>query len=63
MEEQIKDEYYSVNELVVMLKIGRKTVFRYIHSGELKASKIGNKLRIKKSDLEHFIERNQYKSK
>jgi excisionase family DNA binding protein len=59
MEEKHKEEYYTVNELVVLLKIGRKTLFGYIHSKELKAFKAGNSLRVKREDLEDFILKQQ----
>lgn len=55
MEEKHKDEYYTVNELVVLLKVGRKTLFTYIQTKELKAFKVGNSLRVRREDLETFI--------
>ena len=59
MEEKHKDEYYTVNELVVLLKVGRKTLFTYIQTKELKAFKIGNSLRVRREDLETFILKQQ----
>jgi len=59
MDEKRKEEYYSVNELVVLLKVGRKTLFTYIQTKELKAFKIGNSLRVKREDLEDFILKQQ----
>jgi excisionase family DNA binding protein len=59
MEEKHKDEYYTVNELVVLLKVGRKTLFTYIQTKELKAFKVGNSLRVRREDLETFILKQQ----
>ena len=55
MEEKLREDYYTVNELVVMLKVGRKKVFTLIQTKELKAFKVGNSIRVKREDLEAFI--------
>ena len=60
MEEKSKDEFYTVNELVVMLKVSRETIFNYLHSGELQATKIGNKIRVNKEALDRFLLNRQY---
>jgi len=59
MEEKHKDDFFTVNELVVLLKVGRKTLFTYIRNKELKAFKVGNSLRVKREDLEDFILKQQ----
>ena len=45
---------YTTNEVAEMLKVNKRTVFRYIKSGKLKATKIGQ-WRIKKENLDRFI--------
>lgn len=49
-----KHQFYTTNEVADILKIHKRTIFRYIKSGKLKATKIGQ-WRIKKEDLDRFI--------
>ena len=46
------DEYYTIDELVKILKISRRTIERHIKSGEIKALKIGKQWRIRKSNIQ-----------
>lgn len=46
------NEYYTIDELVKILKISRRTIERHIKSGEIKALKIGKQWRIRKSDIQ-----------
>ncbi len=44
-----------------ILKIGKGTMFRLIHNGELPAIRLGNnRFKIKKEDLITYIENNVY---
>lgn len=54
----IKQELYTTLEVAEILKVHQRTIFRYIKSGKLKASKIGN-WRITKEDLDNFINKNK----
>jgi len=45
---------YTTNEVAEILKVHKRTIFRYIESGKLKATKIGQ-WRIKKEDLDKLI--------
>lgn len=47
---------YTINEVKDILKVTQRTLYNYIKSGDLKAVKIGKYWRVKKSDLEEFIE-------
>lgn len=47
---------YSINDLIEMFQFSRKTIRKYIKSGELRAVLIGNQYRIKKEDLDAFID-------
>lgn len=47
---------YSINDLIEMFQFSRKTIRKYIKSGELRAVLIGNQYRIKKQDLDAFID-------
>ncbi len=47
---------YSVNEVMEILHYKRNTILRYIKSKKLKAVMIGNQYRVRKCDLEAFLE-------
>ena len=47
---------YSVFEVCDLLAITRKTINKYIASGELKAIRLGNQLRISEESLTKFLE-------
>lgn len=47
---------YTINEVMEILKFSRISIVRYIKKGELKASLIGNQYRIKKENLDAFLE-------
>lgn len=49
-----KEIFYTTNEVAKLLKVSKRTVFRYIKSGKLKATKIGQ-WRIRKEDFDKFI--------
>lgn len=53
----LKDSYYSIEETAKLLKVAYITVYRWVHSGKLKAYKAGKQYRIKKQDIQKFIER------
>lgn len=48
---------YSVEEVADILKLTTRTIYAYIKSGQLKASKIGKYWRITPAALQDFIER------
>lgn len=45
---------YTTSEAAEILRVNRRTIFRYIKSGKLKAVKIGQ-WRIKKEDLNKLL--------
>lgn len=47
----------NVKEVAKLLRVSERTVFRYIHSGKLKAAKIGY-WRITEEDVNTFIKQN-----
>lgn len=51
------DKLLTIEEVAKILRVSTRTVNRYIESGRLKASKIGQ-WRIKESDLEAFLSKN-----
>lgn len=57
MSDKKQDQYYSIEEVAKMLKVAYLTVYRWVQADKLKACKAGKQYRIKKSDLDKFIER------
>ncbi len=55
------DEMLNVTDCVKILKMNRLTVLKHIREKKLKASKLGKVYRIRKSDLDKFIESNVVK--
>jgi len=51
------DKLLIIKEVAQILRVSERSVNRYIESGKLKASKIGQ-WRIKQSDLDEFLEKN-----
>lgn len=49
---------YSLTDLEPVLGVTHQTLTTYVKKGLLKASKIGGRWRVKKEDLERFIEEN-----
>ncbi len=40
-DKKLKDDFYTLQEVAKMLKVSDRSIFRYIHSGKLRAAKIG----------------------
>lgn len=60
-EESMRDttpEIYTVNDLMEILSVTRRTLLEYIKNGKIKAFKMGNEWRVTKQSLEDFIDRN-----
>lgn len=53
----MKSEILTLEEVADFLKTSVKTVRRLIGSGELPAFKVRGQLRVRKSDLEAYIDR------
>jgi len=51
-------EIYTINDLMEILKVTRRTLQDYINRGKIKGFKMGNEWRITKQSLEDFIEKN-----
>jgi excisionase family DNA binding protein len=51
-----EEKFLTVKDVMRILGAGERSVFRYIHSGRLKAAKIGY-WRIREQDLKEFIEK------
>ena len=51
-----EDQLLTTSEVADILHVSGVTVTRYIKEGKLKGSKFGSRFRIKRSDVEAFIE-------
>ena len=54
MTQKKQPRFLTTNQVAEILQVTKRTIFRYIKSGKLKAKKIGQ-WRILKSDLDKFI--------
>jgi len=51
-----KDEILTIQEVVKVLKVSNRTVYRWVEAGDLKAARIGRKTyRVFESDLRKFV--------
>ena len=50
----------SVSEVAKELRVNRNYIYKLIKEGDLKAVKIGS-IKVRKEDLEEYVERNIYK--
>jgi excisionase family DNA binding protein len=46
---------YTIEEITDILKVTRRTIYKYIKNGSLKAIKIGKYWRIKRVDLQKIV--------
>ena len=46
---------YSIEEVVEILQVTRRTVYNYLRAGKLKASKRGKYWRVSEKQLEEFL--------
>lgn len=49
---------YTIEELVDLLKVTKRTIYHYIKSGKLKAVKMGKYWRVTQKALDAFLEDN-----
>ncbi len=59
METQLKQEWYTVDELQRWLRLGRSKTYELIQSGEIPSYRIGRTLRVKRQDVEAWLEHNK----
>ncbi len=53
-----REKFLTLKEVAKILRVSERSIFRYIHGGKLKASKIGY-WRIREKDLEDFLAKNR----
>ena len=55
-------QYYTIKEVAEMLKVAYLTVYRWVKDGKIEAYKLGKEYRIKKTDIEKFVEGSKYQT-
>lgn len=50
-----KKALYTVEEVMELLSVSRRTVYTYISSGQLEAVKMGKYWRVKHEEIEKFL--------
>jgi len=53
--ERIEDEFFTIQELAKLWKVGAPAIYNWIRRGYLKAYKIGTRLRVRKEDAVAFL--------
>ncbi|MAQ16256.1 MAG: hypothetical protein CMN30_15875 [Sandaracinus sp.] len=56
--EGIREPMRSIAQVAKELGVGRKVVTAFINSGELRASRVGHQWRVRREDLDAFINAN-----
>lgn len=56
MLKSIRQDFLTVREVAVFLRLSVLTIYKYIKEGQLEAAEFGGHYRVSKSALERFIE-------
>lgn len=49
-------QFLTVSEVAVLMRVSNMTVYRLIKSGALKAVQVGNRYRVKESDVHQYLD-------
>ena len=60
---QVDEHYLTLPEVAEQLKVSRRTVYRWIKSGDLDAYQFGREYRITESALKDFLEAHRFRAK
>ncbi len=53
----LRDEFYTLQEVADRLKVSYRSVYRWVHAGRLPAYRVGEReWRVRNADLERFLE-------
>ncbi len=58
--DRAESDILSIPELCQELGMGKSWVYRKIKSGEIPSIKLGDRIKVKRSDLEEYLESNRY---
>ena len=53
-------ELLSIPDVCQQLGMGKSWVYRRLKSGEIPSIKLGHNIKVKREDLEHYLERQRY---
>ncbi len=53
---EVTSEFLTVSEVARLLRVSNMTVYRLIHSGELPAVRIGNRFRLRESEVHRYLD-------
>lgn len=53
---EIKSEFLTVNEVARLMRVSNMTVYRLIRSGDLQAVRIGNRYRLRESEVNRYLD-------
>ncbi len=60
--DQSSYELLSIQEVCQELKMGKSWVYRRLKSGEIPSIKLGHNIKVRRKDLEGYLEDNRYRS-
>ncbi len=60
---KVDERYATLPEVAERLKVSRRTVYRWIKNGDLKAYQFGREYRITESALKDFLEAHQFRAR
>jgi excisionase family DNA binding protein len=60
---KVDERYLTLPEVAERLKVSRRTVYRWIKSGDLDAYQFGREYRITERDLKDFLEAHRTRAK
>lgn len=53
---RIPGDLLTVEQVADLLQLNKLTIYKYIHSGELVAVKLGRSFRVRRDEVEHFLD-------
>lgn len=56
------DDFLTVSEVARLMRVSNMTVYRLIRSGALGATRIGNRYRIRESDVHKYLDASYVKA-
>ena len=57
----MEEEFLTPKDIARILKVSYMSVYRWMKAGKLKAYQVEKQFRVKKTDLNHFVESNKQK--
>jgi excisionase family DNA binding protein len=55
----VEEELLTVDEVQELLKVGRTFAYSLVRSGELPSYRVGRLLRVRRQDIDHWLEHNR----